>query len=568
MSGGSGNTEPYFSNREELGRGTCHVLARARRYGRWYVLKALREEWRGNAVYEEWLYKEYSVGVSLDHPNIVRVESFEEVEGLGRCIVMEWVTGVTLGRWKAESGARKAEVLRQLMDAVGYCHSHGIYHHDIKPSNVLVTPDGRVKLIDFGLSDGPQYAAFKQPGGTDDFAAPEQCAGAGADHRADIYALGRMVQVLYPHRYRRAVRRALNADPGRRQPSVEALRQSMRPRWCLGAVVLLLLAMATFFAVRPSEAVFATRLPSGQVVAFREVQRLPHPEVAIVSPDTLSVSPQGALVLPETIRRWGLRWRVVAIEDDAFRNAVNLKTVTLPSTLRSIGNRVFSGCISLADTLVIPSNLEYLGPEAFNDCTSLTTVLWQARCCDGVPAKDYYKYPYFFRCLRLREAIVDTGVEKLPIQVFSDIRNLERITVREGMVDMTKDFAACSHNLRRVTLPSTLRSLGHGVFYETALDTVLLPEALEEVGDYAFAYCDSLRVVYMGSKVRSIDSYCFTECKNLREIVVRSVVPPDVQPTTFNQLPPSVVVRVPANALDAYRRHPVWGGFDVRADER
>lgn len=62
VSGGSGITEPFFSNYEEIASGSTHVLFRARRYGRWYVLKGIRDELRGNPLYDEWLYKEYSVG--------------------------------------------------------------------------------------------------------------------------------------------------------------------------------------------------------------------------------------------------------------------------------------------------------------------------------------------------------------------------------------------------------------------------------------------------------------------------------------------------------------------------
>ncbi len=58
VSGGFGITEPFFSAYEEIGRGTSHILYRARRYGRWYVLKGLGEELRDNPPYEEWLYKE------------------------------------------------------------------------------------------------------------------------------------------------------------------------------------------------------------------------------------------------------------------------------------------------------------------------------------------------------------------------------------------------------------------------------------------------------------------------------------------------------------------------------
>lgn len=126
VSGGSGITEVFFSSMEEMVRGESHVLYRARRYGRWYVLKALREDLRGNPLYEEWLYKEYSVGVSLDHPNIVRVESLEMVEGLGNCIVMEWVEGEPLSGLERGLAARdtsQAGSLRSIQPHQG--HSSG-----------------------------------------------------------------------------------------------------------------------------------------------------------------------------------------------------------------------------------------------------------------------------------------------------------------------------------------------------------------------------------------------------------------------------------------------------------
>ena len=219
VSGGSGITEPFFSSYEEIGHGTTHVLYKARRYGRWYVLKGLNKELQGNALYEEWLYKEYSIGVQFDHPNIVRIESLEDNVVAGKCIVMEYVEGETLDRWLQHnpSLSERKTVLSQLLDAVNHCHSRNLYHHDLKPSNILVTNDNRVKLIDFGLSDGPQYAVFKQATGTEGFAAPEQVKGDTADQRADIYALGRLIEMIVPHRYRRAVRMA---NQSRASPTV------------------------------------------------------------------------------------------------------------------------------------------------------------------------------------------------------------------------------------------------------------------------------------------------------------------------------------------------------------
>ena len=569
VSGGSGNTEPFFSNKEELARGDYHVLVRARRYGRWYVLKALREELRGQPLYEEWLHKEYSIGISLDHPNIIRVESLEEEEGLGRCIVMEWAEGVTLDKWKAENGRKKSEVLRQLLEAVDYCHRHGIYHHDLKPSNIIVSTDGRVKLIDFGLSDGPQYATLKQASGSDGFAAPEQMEGRTADHRADIYALGRIIQMLFPHRYYLAVRRATRKEPKRRPQTVAALRKWLVPIWPLWLLAGLLLVLLVLLAVKPSSERFAVKLESGQTIWMRELTRLPRRTVAVVPPGSNSqkpwpddsAKPKGDMVIPSTVRRWGLDWQVEAIADNTFKDNARLTSVRFPDSLRSIGEDAFAGCIGLRDTLVIPSGLQRIGLLAFTDCASLPCVVWKASNCYGAKNDTILKYSYFFRCMALSSIIIDTGVESLPVDFASNVAGLERIEFRGPTPTAVINLAARSNHLQQLVLPPQMQEIGHGAFYETGIDTLWLPDSLEVVGDYAFAYCSRLTTVYMGSMVRRVGNYSFTECSQLREFRVLATEPPDIQHTAFFQLPSTAVLIVPQEALDAYRQHPIWGQF-------
>lgn len=571
VSGGSGITEPFFSSYEEIARGASHVLYRARRFGRWYVLKGLREELRGNPLYEEWLYKEYSVGISLDHPNIARVESLEEHTATGRCIVMEWVEGTTLGEWLGSKhhAGQKRYLLRQLFDAVEYCHNHGIYHHDLKPSNILVTLDGRLKLIDFGLSDGPQYAAFKQAAGSDGYAAPEQKSGAVADHRADIYALGRIIEALFPHRYPLAVRHATRRDAARRPQSVEALRKWMVPAWPLWLLAALLLVLLVVLAVKPSSQRFPVELESGQTVWMRELTRLPHRTVEVVPPSSNiqkpwpddMAKPEGDMVIPATVRRFGLEWQVEALADHAFKYNGRLTSVRLPDSLRRIGECAFEGCISLRDTLVVPRGLQNIGQMAFTDCASLSTVLWQARDCLGAQQDSLLKYSYFFRCMALSSIIIDTGVESLPVDFASNVSGLERIEFRGATSMAVVNLAARSNRLQHLVLPQQMREIGHGAFYETGIDSLSLPDSLEVVGDYAFAYCNRLQVVYMGAKVKYVGNYSFTECTQLREVRVLAAEPPEIHHTAFFQLPSTAVLRVPAASVEAYRANPGWAVF-------
>lgn len=227
-----------FSGHEPLptrSRQAGNVLYCARRWGRYYVLKGLAPEHRDDPSCREFLSKENQIGVQLDHPNIVRVNSLEEDPKAGLCIVMEYVDGQNLDDWLATkpSAAARKRIFRQILDAIAYCHDWQIWHLDLKPSNILITKDGMTaKIIDFGLSDNSVFA-FRQTGGTRKYAAPEQLEGRQVDHRSDIYALGGLLKRMFPHRYGRAVRHAQRPDPDKRPQSVASLAKLMRPRWWL-----------------------------------------------------------------------------------------------------------------------------------------------------------------------------------------------------------------------------------------------------------------------------------------------------------------------------------------------
>ena len=129
----------------------------------------------------------------LQHPGVVQAVNMEDVDGLGMCIVMEWVDGVTLKEWLQGDTTRdeRRQVASQLMDALAHIHQQGVVHRDIKPSNIMITNTGMaVKVIDFGLADTDQHAVLKQPAGTVSYMAPEQAASSAPDVRNDIYSLG------------------------------------------------------------------------------------------------------------------------------------------------------------------------------------------------------------------------------------------------------------------------------------------------------------------------------------------------------------------------------------------
>jgi serine/threonine protein kinase len=144
--------------------------------------------------------QEAAVLAHLDHPNLVRViDHFEE--GDNAYLVMDFVEGESLADCIAREGALpEDEVLAwagQLLDALDYCHRRGVIHRDIKPQNVIVRPDGRAMLVDFGLvklwdPDDPHTRTVMRGMGTPEYAPPEQYstqAGHTGPH-SDIYSVG------------------------------------------------------------------------------------------------------------------------------------------------------------------------------------------------------------------------------------------------------------------------------------------------------------------------------------------------------------------------------------------
>lgn len=127
----------------------------AMRYGRRFLLKALNPEEADLTDFRMQQEQEFRLGIQLVHPNIAATYGLEQIEGVGQCIVQEWIDGVTLGEWLQSKPVRAARerVFGQILDALEYLHGLQLVHHDLKADNILITRNGsNVKLIDFGLS--------------------------------------------------------------------------------------------------------------------------------------------------------------------------------------------------------------------------------------------------------------------------------------------------------------------------------------------------------------------------------------------------------------------------------
>ena len=187
-----------------------NTIYTAKRYGKRYLLKAISPEYQSLTDIRLLQEKEFSLGILLNHSNIAETYSLEEVPEIGRCIVMEYVDGMTLAQWlnSSPTRAQRERVLAQLLEVMEYIHGLQLVHNDLKSSNILITRNGQnVKLIDFGLSDTDSTSDNN-------------------NSSTDIQLFASILTLLFPKRYRPIARACQHGQ----YANIAALKQAFHRR--------------------------------------------------------------------------------------------------------------------------------------------------------------------------------------------------------------------------------------------------------------------------------------------------------------------------------------------------
>ena len=227
-----------------ISEGRMFRIHKARRGTKYIILKSAVHK---DAMTTEFLRREYELGGTLSHSCIVTTLGFEEDTQVGPALVLEYIEGVSLAEYIAMHPTDSAtdRIIDDILDGVDYLHHRGVLHNDIKPSNIVVSPHGAGRIIDFGLSLSDDSVYKGCMGGSQGYSAPEIIAGKGpAGAASDIYSIGLLMRLLSGSKYRRIIDRCCRQNPSERYQNIPALKRAIALRRHLPVA-----AAAVLFAV-------------------------------------------------------------------------------------------------------------------------------------------------------------------------------------------------------------------------------------------------------------------------------------------------------------------------------
>lgn len=333
----SETTTAQFCEMTEVSASGFNILIRAKRNGRWWILKALAPAVRNSEVYQSLLQKEFDIMKHVQHPGVAEVMGIEEVDEYGKCLVMEWIDGVTLEKWlqQPHSKMERVHIANQLLVVLEFVHDMQVVHRDLKPSNMMVTRNGSVlKLIDFGLADTDSYAVLKEPAGTDGYVSPEQQKGGPTDVRNDIYSVGVILDKMRLNfSYRLGLKRCLRPLE-ERYPNMTAMCQHIHS---LHRNLLAFWIASGMFVAGTSGVLIYNKVnepPRGyDVVAEFKVGNLAYKSWGggVVSVSAAN-SKDSCIEVPKTVNFQGMTYKIDEIEKKAFANQPDLRKLVFPDT--------------------------------------------------------------------------------------------------------------------------------------------------------------------------------------------------------------------------------------------
>jgi hypothetical protein len=218
--------------------------------------------------------------------------------------------------------------------------------------------------------------------------------------------------------------------------------------------------------------------------------------------------------IPATIRGFqNTTITITGIEREAFRNCINLRTLTIPDTVTSIGENAFLSCSNLT-TVNMPTRLNSLGKYAFGECRSLRSITIP----NGITV---INDSMFSGCSSLTTVNLPDGITKIGRGAFKGCSSLASFTIPNSVTHIESlAFCRCSA-LKSIAIPSGITTIYEQTFKEcTSLTNITLPEGITRIDDLAFDHCSSLAGIDLPDSLRGTGMFLFKDCRALKSITL------------------------------------------------
>lgn len=285
---------------------------------------------------------------------------------------------------------------------------------------------------------------------------------------------------------------------------------------------------------------------------------------------------QREIVIPASITWEGKKYHVTELGAKSFFDCYNLTSVTIPSSVTSLGQSCFYSCGLTSVT--IPSSVTSLGERCFENCRGLTSVTIPS----SVTRLGGLCFAY---CKKLASINIPSSVKSLGEYCFWGCSSLASVTIPLSVTSLGSGcFSSCS-SLKSVTIPSSVTSLGQRCFDGcSSLTSVTIPSSVTSLGTGCFSDCSSLTSISIPSSVTSLGQMCFENCYNLYSVNIQSpkiklgsacfastiitdftimaMTPPTISDGCFNGCSiDKAKLMVPKASVSSYQSAEVWKSF-------
>ena len=513
--------------------------------GKYYALKCFTEEQEGRTDAYRQIAEELDM---VEYPYIIFVKYIEKEicvdcqceEDKFPVLLMDWVDGDTMEAYIAANYHNQSSMSMlcyRFGKMAAWLRTQSFAHGDLKSGNIIVRPDGSLALVDYDGMFVPSMKGRKSPTkGTKNFSHPLRTVD-DFDETIDDFSLASIALSLKAISLNSTLLdlygnsgRLLFSEEDYRNPSkskvISALQELMCNKDLCTLYSLFMLALARKELSLCSYRLFVGEKPiQPQSIEYLSTKATEEElKDAYIDDRGVKYSKDGRKLLkaPTTLSgTYSIKKTTEIICDRAFFDCINLTSISVPNSVKNIGEWAFAGC-SLLSSIDIPNSVISIGNNAFVGCLSLKyiSIPESVICLNGNP---FGEWDGELECLSANFIYEDDVLFNKDKSEIISFRNqeIESYIIPDSVTSIGDGaFWGCS-SLRSLVIPNSVTSIGAWAFSGCkSLSNITIPDSLTSIGAWAFDGCSSLCSLVIPNSVTSIDAWVFSGCKSLSNITI------------------------------------------------